>query len=301
MVTRASQSAVLPIGPAVDPGRRRARGARRLLATGSARSTVGALLLAVVALVALLADLLAPYDPLKQDYNAILGAPDVAHWLGTDALGRDVFSRVMLGSRVSLLVGVLATLGAVGLGVPLGMVAGYVGGLVDDVVMRTMDALWSAPAILLALGITAVLGPSATNAMIAIGVVYTPVFARLARGQTLAIREREFVQAGRALGGRTPHILLRHVGPNIGAPIIVQGSLMVGQAIITEATLSFLGVGVQPPTPSWGGMLRDALSYLGTAPWLGFFPGLAIFSSVVALNLVGDAARVALDPRLRER
>ncbi len=252
-------------------------------------------------LLALTADVISPYDPFYQDYGAILQAPSLAHPMGTDNMGRDVLSRVIHGSRVSLEVGLVSVGLALVAGVVIGLLAGYWSGWVDEVLMRVIDAIWSFPALLLALAITAALGQSIGNAMIAIGVVYTPAFARLVRAQTLSVREREFVQAAWVIGASPVRIMIRHIWPNVTAPVIVQASLYVSFAIITEASLSFLGVGVRPPTAAWGSMLRDGYRYLDTALWLPFFPGLAIFLTVLGLNLLGDGLRVMLDPKLRIR
>ena len=266
----------------------------RLVGTGLAIS-------ALVLFCALFAGVIAPYDPSAQDYLALTEPPSAAHLLGTDDLGRDILSRLIYGSRVSLQVGIIAVGIAVGLGVTLGLVSGYVGGVVDDVIMRFVDAVQAFPGLILALAITAALGPSIGNAMIAIGFVSTPVMARLTRGQTLSIREREFAVAARVIGASPLAIMARHIWPNVTAPIIVQATLMVATAIVTEAALSFLGVGVKPPTPSWGSMLRTGSQYLEVAPWMAFAPGVAIFVTVLAFNFVGDGLRRALDPRLASR
>jgi peptide/nickel transport system permease protein len=262
---------------------------------------LGAAVIALLVLVAILAPLLAPYDPLKQNLLATLETPSVAHPLGTDDLGRDVLSRIILGARVSIQVGIVSVGLALTAGVLLGLPSGYFGGRLDSLIMRLMDALLSFPALVLALAITAVLGSSLTNAMIAIGIVYIPHFARLTRGSVLTVREREYITACRALGVPVPRILLRHILPNVLAPIIVQASLSVSYAIIAESSLAFLGLGVQPPTPTWGSMLRIGYNYLETAPWLSLFPGAAIFVTVLAFNFLGDGLRDALDPRLRRR
>ena len=256
---------------------------------------------AVVVICALAAPLLAPYDPNEQDYLALTDPPSVAHWLGTDDLGRDVLSRLIYGSRVSLEVGLIAVGIAVGVGVSIGLLAGYSGGLLDDALMRVVDAVQAFPSLILALAITAALGPSIGNAMLAIGFVATPGMARLTRGQTLSIREREFIAAARVLGATPLTIMRNHILPNVTAPIIVQATLLMGTAIVTEAALSFLGVGVQPPTPSWGAMLRTGSQYLEVAPWIGMASGAAIFVTVLAFNFVGDGLRRALDPRLAAR
>ncbi|MFN8635363.1 MAG: ABC transporter permease [Chloroflexota bacterium] len=266
----------------------------RLVGTGL--SIVG-----LVLFCAIFADVLAPYNPNAQDYLALTESPSPAHWLGTDDLGRDILSRIIYGSRVSLQVGVIAVGIAVALGVTLGLLAGYAGGLTEDVVMRFIDALQAFPGLILALGITAALGPGIGNAMIAIGIVAAPAIARLTRAQTLAIREREFVAAARVIGASPFTIVTRHIWPNVTAPIIVQATLLIATAIVTEASLSFLGVGVVPPTPSWGSMIRTGSQYLEVAPWLAFAPGIAIFATVLAFNFVGDGLRRALDPRLLSR
>ncbi|MDP8922627.1 MAG: ABC transporter permease [Chloroflexota bacterium] len=255
----------------------------------------------IVFLCAILADVIAPYDPNTQDYLALTEAPSTAHWLGTDDLGRDVLSRIIYGARVSLQVGIIAVGIAVALGVTLGLLAGYLGGFVDDVIMRFIDSVQAFPGLILALGITAALGPGIGNAMIAIGFVSTPAMARLTRGQVLSLREREFVHAAQVIGASPLTIMARHIWPNATAPIIVQATLLVATAIVTEASLSFLGVGVKPPTPSWGSMLRTGSQYLEVAPWLAFAPGVAIFLTVLAFNFVGDGLRRALDPRLMSR
>lgn len=269
---------------------------RRFLATRLAWFGVVALV-SLVAL-ALLANLVSPYDPSYQSLTDVLQPPSAAHFLGTDDLGRDVLSRIIFGSRVSLEVGIIAVGVALGSGVTIGLVSGYFPGIVDEALMRLLDALAAFPSLILALSITAALGMGIGPAMIAIGVVNVPSFARLARGQTLAVRELEYVQAARALGAGPFRIILRHVWPNVTAPIVVQASLAVGFAIIAEAALSFLGVGVRPPTPSWGSMLNEGYQYLEMAPWLSIAPGVAIFLTVLGFNFLGDGLRAALDPRL---
>ena len=270
---------------------------RRLMSTPL--GAFGLVVIVILVGLAVTADAVAPYDPARQDYAAILQPPSAQHWMGTDNLGRDVLARVIYGSRVSLMVGLLAVGLSVLTGSVIGLVSGYLGGWVDEVLMRFMDAIYAFPALLLALAITAVLGPGLVNVVVAIGIVYTPIFARLTRGQTLSVRERDFVTAAVALGARDERLLARHIWPNVTAAIIVQGSLSVSFAIITEAALSFLGVGVQPPTASWGAMLRTGYSYMELAWWLSVFPGAAIFVTVLGLNVFGDALRDVLDPRLR--
>jgi peptide/nickel transport system permease protein len=291
-----------PAANALAPQERRRRRFDFLKRVLETRLTVPSLVvLSVVIVAAVLADVIAPFDPTFGDYTRVTEGPSSTHWLGTDDLGRDVLSRLIFGARVSLQVGLIAVGIAVGVGTTLGVVAGYVGGYTDEVIMRINDALQAFPSLVLALAITAALGPSASNAMIAIGVVSTPIMARLARGQTLTVRENDYVSAARTLGARPRRIVARHILPNVIAPIIVQATLLVAVAIIIEASLSFLGVGVRPPTPTWGGMLRTGQQYLGVAPWLGFVPGVAIFLTVLSFNFLGDGLRRALDPRLRSR
>jgi peptide/nickel transport system permease protein len=259
------------------------------------RAALGLGLVALVLLGALAAPLLPGAE--TPDFMATLAAPDATHWLGTDDLGRDTLSRILAGARVSLLVGLCSVGAALLLGGTIGLLAGFFGGWVDMVLMRLMDVLLAFPGILLALGITAALGASVTNTVIAIAVVNLPVLARVARGQALALRELDYVKAQRALGFPPLTILWRAVLPNALSPILVQASVLLAASIITESYLSFLGLGVQPPTPSWGNMLRDAIGFLDQAPWLAWFPGLAIFFTVLGFNLLGDGLRDRLDPR----
>jgi peptide/nickel transport system permease protein len=262
---------------------------------------LGLLIVFAIMLLALTADILTPYDPNEQHYSSVLKPPSADFPLGTDDLGRDVYSRVAYGSRISLEVGVIAVSIGVVVGTVVGLSAGYYGGLVEDVLMRTMDAVRAFPALVLALSINAVLGPGIANVMVAVGVVSVPTFARLAHGQVLSVREREYITAARVSGVGPPRIMLVHILPNIASPIIVQASLGAAFAILAEAALSFLGLGVRPPTPSWGSLLRTGYQYLQVAPWLALAPGLAIFLAVLAFNLIGDGLRQALDPRLKER
>jgi ABC-type dipeptide/oligopeptide/nickel transport system permease subunit len=268
---------------------------RRALTARGAK--FGAIVLLAVLLMALFAPLLAPYDPLKQDLNDVLAAPNAQHLLGTDNNGRDVLSRVIWGTRVSLIAGVVSVTMAVIVGCLIGLAAGYWGGQVDGVLMRLIDAVLSFPALVLALALGAVLGAGLGGVLIALAVVYTPTFARLMRGQVLTVRAREYVQAARVLGGADWWILQRHILPNSASPIVVQASLSVGFAILAEASLSFLGLGVQPPDPSWGSMINTGRGYLQQAPWIVFGPGAALFVTVLGMNFVGDAVRDALDPR----
>jgi peptide/nickel transport system permease protein len=286
----------LPAGGVVDAGDPPWRVAlRTLLARRTA--VFGAVVLALVALLAVLAPWVAPYDPLATSWAAVRKAPSAAHWFGTDEVGRDLLSRTIWGARASLSAGVIAVSIAVGLGVPIGMLAGYVGGWVDAVIGRLVDAMLAVPFLILAIALAAFLGPSLGNAMIAIGITATPIFVRLARGQVLAARAEDWVEAARAVGNPPVRILLRHILPNILPPIMVQATLAIAAAIIAEASLSFLGLGQQPPAPSWGSMLNTAQRFLTQAPWMAIFPGLAIFLTVLAFNLFGDGLRDALDPR----
>jgi peptide/nickel transport system permease protein len=255
----------------------------------------------VIAFVAVFAPLLAPADPLAQDYNALLKGPSAAHPLGTDQVGRDLLSRIMYGARISMIVGVISVGVAIAIGLPLGLLSGYARGIADEVIMRVMDALIAFPSLILAMAIVAVLKPSLFNVMIAIGITSVPLYARLMRSQVLSLRERDFVGAARALGATDARIMMRHILPNSLSPIIVQGTLGLGFAVLAEAGLGYLGVGVQPPTPTWGSILNQGSALLEKAPWLSIFPGLAIFILVLAFNLLGDALRDQLDPRLRGR
>jgi len=263
-------------------------------------SLFGVAVLTLVLLLAATANVISPYDPNKT-IGSIMQTPGTQHWLGTDHLGRDELSRLLYGARVAVLAGAVSVGLAVLLGVIIGLMAGYWGGWVDDVLMRIVDALWAFPTLVLALAIAASLGPGLSNAMVAIGIVFTPAFARLVRAQALSVREREFASAARALGAGPLRMMLCHIWPNVLGPIIVQASLMIPQAIIVEASLSFLGLGIEPPNPSWGSMLRQAYQYIERAAWLSLFPGGAIFVTVLGLNLLGDGLRVALDVRLRQR
>ncbi len=247
--------------------------------------------------VASLAPWIAPYDPVATSWGAIRKAPSAAHWFGTDELGRDVLARVIWGARASLAAGLISVSIALLVGVPIGLLAGYVGGFVDGLIARVTDAFLACPFLILAIALAAFLGPSLSNAMIAIGVSATPIFVRLTRAQVLNVTVEDYVEAARALGNPPWWIALRHVLPNAIAPIIVQATLTIAAAIIAEASLSFLGLGQQPPAPSWGSMLNTAKNYMDQAPWMAIWPGCAIFLLVLALNLLGDGLRDALDPR----
>ena len=259
----------------------------------------GFIVFAGIVMLAALAPWIAPASPVRTDFGAVLQAPSARHLMGTDELGRDVLSRAIFGSRASLEAGLISVGLAIAAGVPLGIVAGFYRGRLDDVLMRLTDAMLSFPQLILALAVAAVLGPGLAKAMIAIAVVLAPIFMRVMRAQVLTEREREYVDAARAMGAADRRIIWRHLLPNSLAPIVVQGSLAVASAIITEATLSFLGLGTQPPTPSWGSMLNAAQQYLSQAPWLSFWPGVAIGVTVFATNVAGDGLREIWDPRTR--
>ncbi len=258
----------------------------------------GAISLLVVA-AALFAPLVTPHSPIDQAFRDQLQAPSPVHWFGTDEFGRDIFSRVVHGARIALVVGVISDGIATALGVVIGVLSGYFGRRVDAVLMRIVDILLAFPYLLLAMIVVAILGPSLINAMVAIGIVYTPQFARVVRGAVLQIKEEEFVEAARAVGAGPLRILRHHVLPNIVSPIIVMATLTVGFMIVETAGLSFLGLGASPPTPEWGSMLATGRSYMLTAPWIATFPGLAILVTVIGFNLIGDGLRDLLDPRLR--
>lgn len=259
---------------------------------------VGLFIIFLLIFSAVFADFISPFSPISQNAQDQLVSPNGKYIMGTDQAGRDMFSRVIYGAQVSLQVGIVAVGLAVIIGVPLGLISGYYGGKVDDVIMRIMDAILSIPTIILALAIVAALGPGLVNVMGAIGFTAIPLYARLVRASTLSTRERDYITAARAIGARAPRIMFLHIWPNVTAPIIVQGSLGMAFAVLAEASLSFLGIGVPPPTPTWGSMLNSGFPYLELAPWLSIFPGMAIFVTVLAFNFVGDALRDVLDPRL---
>ena len=261
-------------------------------------SVLGGAIVAILVLVAILADLIAPYDVGDLIAPRLL-PPGGDYLLGTDNFGRDVFSRVVLGSRISLLVGMICVPIGLIFGGGLGIVAGVFGGMVDNVIMRFLDILFAFPALVLAILIAAVLGPSLTNAMIAIGIIIIPIFARTARAPVLAVMEKEYITAARTVGVSRRRMVWKHVLPNILTPLIVQATISFSAAMLSEAALSFLGLGAQPPTPSWGKMLGDARRYVTEAPWMTIFPGLAMMLAVMALNLLGDGLRDYLDPSFR--
>jgi peptide/nickel transport system permease protein len=282
--------------PSADAGERPWRLALHRLARRRA-ALVGLAVVVFFVAVALAAPLVAPVDPLATDWRTVRKPPSALHLFGTDELGRDVLARLIWGARASLMAGLVSVSIAVTVAVPLGLVSGYLGGTVDALLMRVVDAMLAIPFLVLAIALAAFLGPSLTNAMIAIGVVQTPIFTRLTRGQTLAVKHEDYIEAARAVGNPHRRILLRHILPNILAPILVQATLAIAAAIIAEASLSFLGLGQQPPAPSWGSMLNTASHFLSQAPWMAVWPGLAIFSLVLSFNLLGDGLRDALDPR----
>ncbi len=275
-------------------GLHRRRAWRRFWRTRLAVPSAAVALLAVLAAVG--AGYLAPGNPVRGNLSDALVPPSAAYWLGTDDLGRDELTRLLFGARVSLVAGLISVGLAAAVGVPAGLVAGYAGALVDEILMRLVDAILAFPALVLALAISAALGPGLTSSMLAIGFVTIPAFARLTRGQVLAVRHLDFVESARAAGAAAPRILSVHIFPNAVSPLVVQGSLSIAFAILTEASLSFLGLGVQPPTPSWGSMLLTGKNYLTSAPWLSLVPGAAIFLTVMSFNLIGDAIEEALDP-----
>ncbi len=261
---------------------------------------IGVIVVALALILALFAPLIATYDPLKPDFASLHAQPSAHHWLGTDQLGRDTFSRVVYGSRISLRVGFIAILIAVGIGLPLGLIAGYNTGWIDNlVIMRLMDAMMAFPPLILAMVIAVALGPSVNNALIAIGVTYSPGFARLVRGTVLSVREEPYIEAARTLGASPARIISAHVLPNLISPVIVLASLAIAGAVLAEAGLSFLGVGAQPPTPAWGSMLSTGRLYIETNMWESVAPGVAIMLLVMGFNFIGDSVRDALDPRLR--
>ena len=266
---------------------------------GRPAAVAGLVVITLFVVLAVFAPLIAQYDPDKTSWTVIRKAPSLAHWMGTDENGRDVFARVIYGARASLLAGVVSVLIAAGIGVPLGLLAGFVGGVTDAVIGRVTDAMLSCPFLILAIALAAFLGPALSNAMIAIGVSAAPIFVRVARGATMDAATNEYVEAARALGNPPWRVAVRHVLPNIVPPVLVQATLAIAAAIIAEASLSFLGLGQQPPSPSWGSMLNSAQRFLTQAPWLAIFPGLAIFLAVISFNLIGDGLRDALDPRRR--
>ena len=277
-----------------SPGR---RALRRLFRRKAA--VFGLCVVTLFILIAALASLIAPFDPIQTSWTTIRKPPSAAHWFGTDENGRDMLSRIIHGASASLRAGVISVSIAVALGVPIGLLAGYRGGWLDALISRITDAMLACPFLILAIAMAAFLGPSLRNAMIAIGISATPIFIRLSRGATMATMVEDYVEGARAVGNPRWRIAVRHVLPNIMPPVLVQATLAIAMAIIAEASLSFLGLGQQPPAPSWGSMLNAAQRFLSQAPWMAIFPGLSIFIVVLAFNLLGDGLRDALDPKSR--
>ena len=275
-----------------SPGR---RALRRLLQRKGAM--VGLAVIVLMIFVAVLAPYIAPYDPVQQSWTSVRKPPSATYWFGTDEVGRDLLSRIIYGARASLSAGVISVAIAIGIGVPVGLFAGYLGGIADAVVSRLTDAMLACPFLILAIALAAFLGPSLSNAMIAIGVTATLIFVRLTRGQVLSTKSEDYVEAARAVGNPHWRIAVRHILPNVLPQLLVQATLTIATAIIAEASLSFLGLGQQPPAPSWGSMLNSAQRFLVNAPWMPVWPGLAIFVTVLSFNLLGDGLRDALDPR----
>ena len=292
MTTATADLAALP--REISPGR---RVLMRLARRRGAMVALGVVVFFI--LLALLAPQLAPFDPLATSWSAVRKGPSAAHWFGTDEIGRDVLSRVIFGTRASLLAGCVSVSIALALGVPIGLAAGYIGGWVDALISRMTDAMLACPFLILAIALAAFLGPSLTNAIIAIGISATPIFVRLTRAAVLQVKVEDYIEAARAVGNSHLRIALRHILPNVVPPLIVQATLAVAAAVIAEAALSFLGLGQQPPAPSWGSMLNTAKNYIDNAPWMAVWPGLSIFLLVLSFNLLGDGLRDAFDPKSR--
>ncbi len=262
-------------------------------------AVAGMIVIGGMSVLALFADLLAPYDPIAISLSERLGPPSAAHWFGTDEMGRDILSRILYGSRISLRIGVLVVSIAGGLGTVIGVIAGYIGGWIDNLIMRLMDVILSFPSLVLAMALAAALGPSLTNAIIAVAFVMIPKFARLARSEALAIREKQFVAAARASGASSRWIIVHHLIPNCLNSVIVLATLTLGDTILIAASLSFIGLGAQPPTPEWGAMISVGRKFLMDQWWYATFPGLFILITVIGFNILGDALRDVLDPRIR--
>jgi peptide/nickel transport system permease protein len=291
-------STVMPSAPAAAVPRELSPGRRAMLRLVRRRGAMlGLAIVLFFIAIALFAPLIAPYDPVQTSWTAVRKAPSAAYWFGTDEIGRDVLSRVIWGARASLMAGLVSVCISMAMGVPIGLLAGYMGGWVDGLISRFTDAMLAVPFLILAIALAAFLGPSLTNAMVAIGVSAMPVFIRLTRAQVLSVKVEDYVEAARAVGNPHWRIALRHILPNTLPPLIVQATLTIATAIIAEASLSFLGLGQQPPAPSWGSMLNTAKDYVDNAPWMAIWPGLSIFLLVLSFNLLGDGLRDALDPR----
>jgi len=291
----AVSSVQIPPAGAEALAQRRNRALAKFIANRAA--VAGAVIVAAFVLLAIFAPLVAPFDPSKTNFLALRKPPSAVYWLGTDEIGRDILSRVIHGGIASLYAGVVSVFIALAVGMPVGLIAGWFGGWADALISRATDAMLAVPFLILAIAFAAALGPSLTNAMIAIGLSQVPIFVRLTRGQVLTVKTEDFVEGARAVGVPNTLILLRHITPNIMAPLLVQATLTVATAIIAEASLSFLGLGQQPPAPSWGSMLNTAKNYMDSAPWMSISPGLAICLVVLGFNLLGDGLRDALDPR----
>ncbi len=259
----------------------------------------GTAIAALMLFAAIFAGFIAPYDPIAQQVADSLHSPSLQHWFGTDRFGRDVLSRTIYGSRISMWVGFASVSIAVSVGTLLGLVSGYFGGWIDNVISRIMDVFFSFPAMLLAIAIAAMLGPGMNNALLAIAIVYSPLFSRVVRGPVLAERNKEYIEAARGLGASNRRLVGQHLLPNVLPPIIVQASVTLSHAILMESYVSFLGLGTQPPQASWGSMLNEGRAFLEAAPWISIFPGVAVMLAVLAFNLLGDGLRDVLDPRLR--
>jgi peptide/nickel transport system permease protein len=292
-MTAIDQAQTVPI--TATTARSQNRAWRKLKANKGA--LVGLVIILFFAILAISAPLLPIPDPIATSWSAIRKPPSAAHWLGTDDIGRDILSRMIWGAQASLMAGIFSVAIAVVIGVPLGLVSGYFGGWVDMIISRVTEAFLAMPFLITAIALAAFLGPSLTNAMIAIGLSAMPVFIRLTRGQVLAVKTEEYVEGARSIGLRHLSIITRYILPNVFAPILVQATLTIATAIIAEASLSFLGLGQQPPAPSWGSMLNVAKNFLSQAPWMAMWPGAAIFLVVIGFNLLGDGLRDALDPR----
>lgn len=290
-----------PVNPASFPFKKESswRNFYRKLSRNKA-ALIGGYLILFFILISIVGPFLTTYDPTKVDYSIKLEKPSAMHWFGTDHNGRDIFTRVIHGMHLSLFIGFLSvTVGAL-IGVPLGIISGYYGGKLDTIIMRIMDVLLAFPGILLALALVSVLGGSLTNVIIAVGVFSIPAFARIVRGSTLATRKLEYIDAIKAIGARDLRIIFKHILPNIVSPIIVQATLRIATAILTASALSFLGLGVKPPTPEWGAMLSDGRSYMFDYPHVAFFPGVAIVIVVLAFNIFGDGLRDVFDPKMKK-
>ncbi len=286
------------VAPSASPWRDRRLLWRRFQRNKGAMFGLGIFLLMVIT--AVFAPWLAPFDPLEQNYIEAMQTPSAKHWLGTDSFGRDILSRIIFGARIALMVGVLAVLLSMIVGVTLGLISGYYGGVVDTIIMRIMDGLFAFPILILAIALMAILGLGVRNVIIAVAVGYIAPFARVTRGDVLAVKEETYIEAARLTGVGHLTIIFRHIFPNVLAPVIVQGALRVSAAIITEAGLSFLGLGPPPPTPVWGSMISEGREFLVISPHISTFPGLALMITVIGLNLFGDGLRDTLDPRLKK-